>query len=571
MNKPLSYVPRKSMMSISLYWRLSIALLLSSCTAIPALDPQTAISNGELSELQAGYDVHHYTLNLDLLPEQKSLRGDVRMRALAVSPISSIELDFDPRFEIVAVEVNGLGTTFTSDGGKLFLSTDGVASGEEFTTRVEYVGQPYVAENPPWEGGFVWSQTESGEHWIATAVQGRGCDLFWPCKDHISDKPDRGVDMRVTVPEDLTVVMNGKLVSESVNEGRKTFHWRTNNPISTYHIALNIAPYKKYELEYTGLSEGAPTIPVVFYHVTDEMEKVERLIRDDFMQQIAFFEKTLGPYPWGEEKIGVVETPHLGMEHQTINAYGNEFEVNDAGFDWLILHEFAHEWWGNLLTQKESRDFWLHEGTASFMDSLYYQERVGAAAYWSHMWEIYNELEICKPIVPDDPATTLDYFDSNDVYYKGAWTLHTLRWLMGEQAFWNTLRRVLYDTTDPWSLDYPITPVRRSTEDFIAIASEEYGSSLDWFFDVYLRSTDLPRLDIERSATGVELNWENYPGFQLEVPVQIVDDGEVGEVVLAADGQVHPLSEDAIVHVDPDNKLFRDFGSRHWCESAADE
>lgn len=552
-------------------WRSGAALailflLLSACSSHPPLHPQTALSSGELTALQAAYDVQHYTLRLTIDPEQQALQGDVAMEAIAQQPITTIELDLDPRFAISTAEVNGSAVAFESSSGKLLLQNVVLSANETFHTRVVYGGNPHIAENAPWEGGFVWSTTDSGEHWIATAVQGRGCDLFWPCKDHISDKPDRGADMHITVPENLTAVMNGVLVAEATENGQSTYHWRTVNPLSTYHLALNIAPYKKYELSYKGKIAGNPQIPVVFYHVSDDMEKVERLISDDFMQQIAFMENTLGPYPWGNEKIGVVETPHLGMEHQTINAYGNGFEVNESGFDWLIFHEIAHEWFGNLLTQENSRDFWLHEGTASFMDSQYYDNQVGAAAYWSQMWNVYNQIANCKPIVPDDHATAMDYFDSNDVYYKGAWSLHTLRWVMGETAFWNTIRRALYGTTDPWNLSYPITPVRRSTEDFIAIASEEHGSDLNWFFDVYHRSTDLPILLSERSEHGIALRWSNYPDFPMQVPLVITEAGQSRELLATADGSIIPAGSSALVRIDPETKVLRDFGFRQWCE-----
>jgi len=545
---------------------LVLGLALAACSSRPVLHPQTAISSGELSALQAAYDVQHYTLRLTINPEAQSLSGDVAMEAIASNDLNTIELDLDPRFAISRVELNGNAVDYVSSEGKLLLIGVRIGAGTPFHTRVIYGGNPHIAENAPWQGGFVWSTTESGEHWIATAVQGRGCDLFWPCKDHISDKSDRGADMHITVPDGLVAVMNGALQSESSANGMTTFHWRAINPLSTYHLALNIAPYKKYELSYTGKIAGAPSIPVVFYHVSDETEKVERLIRDDFMQQIAFMEETLGPYPWGNEKIGVVETPHLGMEHQTINAYGNGFEVNESGFDWLIFHEIAHEWFGNLMTQENSRDFWLHEGTASFMDSLYYDKQVGAAAFGSQMWSIYNQIQNCKPIVPEDPSTAMDYFDSNDVYYKGAWSLHTLRWLMGEDAFWSTIRRALYDTADPWSLSYPITPARRSTEDFIAIASDEYGADLNWFFDVYFKQTDLPKLASTRSDTGLSLRWENYPDFPLSIPVHIRTATDTVIISHPADGTVLDLASDATVRIDPDNRILRDFGFRQWCQ-----
>jgi len=170
-------------------------VLLQGCTSNPPLDSVTAVSSGELTQLQALYDVKHYRLEIEVIPDRKTIIANVSMTALALAELTEIELDLDPRFSIDQVTVNGQQADFNSANGKLLIATLPLGSGDEFTTSVSYKGRPYEAENPPWDGGFVWNRTESGEHWIATAVQGRGCDLYWPCKDHISDKPERGADM----------------------------------------------------------------------------------------------------------------------------------------------------------------------------------------------------------------------------------------------------------------------------------------------------------------------------------------------------------------------------------------
>ena len=304
----------------------------------PPLHPQTALSSGTLTQNQASFDVRHYRLELKVEPERKYIEGNVSMQAVSTKLLSIVELDLDPRLEVLSASVNGEAVDFQSTAGKLLLFGPEIETDTEFTSQVSYRGRPYEAENPPWDGGFVWTETDAGEHWIATAVQGRGCDLYWPCKDHISDKPERGVDMLITVPDNLVAVMNGVLLSEISQDGKTTFHWSTKNPISAYHLAINIGPFKKYELEHTNAISKKP-IPVVFYHVSDDMGKIEKLIKADFIAQLKFLERILGPYPWGEEKIGIVEIPYLGMEHQTMNGYGNGYELDPYGFDWLMQHE----------------------------------------------------------------------------------------------------------------------------------------------------------------------------------------------------------------------------------------
>ena len=541
-----------------------VLLGLTACVGLNSpLHPQTAQSSGVLSEMQALYDVQHYQLELQVYPDRKIIEGRVTMRAIATESITTVELDLDPRFEILETSVNGQTASYQKAEGKLLLLGSEIQSSSEFTTTVSYRGRPYEAENPPWDGGFVWAETESGEHWIATAVQGRGCDLYWPCKDHISDKPELGADMLITVPSGLTAVMNGKLLSELTLGERTTYHWSTQNPISAYHLAINIGPFKKYEIRHSNALTENP-IPVIFYHVTNDMKKIERLIKEDFIDQLEFFERTLGPYPWGGEKIGIVEIPYLGMEHQTMNGYGNSYELDPYGFDWLMQHEFSHEWFGNLMTQAGSKDFWLHEGFANYMQPVYAQQVIGDAGYWSYMWDFYNGLVNCKPVVPDE-TVSMDYFDSNDAYYKGSWILHTLRGLIGEEAFWRSVRRLIYDTADPWSLSYPLQPTRRSNDDFVRIASEEYGEDLSWFFDMYLGQAAIPLLVQERSEDGLSFSWPHNPEANFNIPILVTQDGRATEYAVPSTGERFPLAEDALLQVDPRVALFRDFGTTEAC------
>ncbi|UTW54916.1 M1 family metallopeptidase [Kordiimonas sp. SCSIO 12610] len=529
------------------------------------LHPQTAKTNGPITPLQSLYDVKHYALQIDVQPDNQFIRGEVTMTAKSLGVMTTVELDLDPRFETLATKINGNSVPFKKEGGKLLLSGRQMSAGMEFTTTVQYQGHPHVAERAPWDGGFVWTKTPDGQDWVGTAVQGNGCDLYWPCKDHVYDKADSGADMVITVPKHLSAVMNGKLIEERQNDDdTKSFHWRTVNPIAAYHLALNVGPFKKYELTHHNKISGADGIPLVFYHVTDDQDKIEGLIRDDFLKQLAFFEDTLGPYPWGNEKIGIVEIPYLGMEHQTMNGYGNGFKRDPHGFDWLIQHEFSHEWFGNLLTQEGTRDFWLHEGFGFYMQPVYAQHVLGDMGYASYMWSRYNQIANCTPVVPDGEAFG-DYWSDNDPYFKGAWVIHTFRRLVGDEIFWRVVRRALYDTVDPWALSYPITPQQRNTEDFVKIASEEAGRDMAWLFDTYLKQATLPVLKVNQSEDLLELSWANTQSGDFPMPVPVMIDGTMTLVNMPGGKGSIEISENSNHQIDPHMSVLRDFGTSAKC------
>ena len=225
--------------------------------------------------------------------------------------------------------------------------------------RIRYAGTPHVAVRAPWDGGFCLVEgRRGGAAWIATAVQGEGCDLFWPCFDNSVVEIDT-VDLHITVPQGLAAPSNGKLIGKTDNaDGTATWNWRTRHP-NNYAIALNIAPYESLSADYH--SRFGNSFPMTYWYLPGEEAQAKGLFAE-FAPTLDFFESTIGPYPFGDEKMGVVETPHLGMEHQTINAYGNGYKKTAEGYDWLFHHEFSHEWFGNQLTNENWDDMWLHEG-----------------------------------------------------------------------------------------------------------------------------------------------------------------------------------------------------------------
>jgi aminopeptidase N len=548
----VTVLPRNSMK------RLAFALLLLLAVR-PAAGQQVDIydSGGPILPEQAAYDVTFYALDLSVDPAERRIAGTGTTVARAVAPLRHLVLDLDTLLTVSAVEEGARALAWERRGGRLWIDLGAPrAAGSEVAVRVSFAGRPRVAPNAPWDGGFVWSRTPSGQPWIATAVQGQGPDLWWPSKDHVYDKPD-SMAIRVRVPEPLVVATNGRLRRvEPHADGTHTYHWFVSTPISAYNVALNIAPYRT--IESTVRSVAGDSFPVVFY-VIPEDEVRGRAFFAEILEHLQWFEELLGPYPFRADKYGVAQTPHLGMEHQTIIAYGARFNPGamtggrDWGFDALHHHELAHEWWGNLVTNADWRDMWIHEGFGTYMQALYAERLAGAEGYREYMASNRGGIANRAPVAPREPRTAGEiYFRSGgDIYNKGAWALHSLRWVMGDAAFFQALRRMAYpdpaleQVTDGSHVRFA------TTDDFLRIAEAAAGQPLGWFFEVFLRQPTLPRLRAERSGDVVRLRWESPEELPFPMPVEVEVDGERRRVAMPEGRAEVRVPRGARVVVDP--------------------
>ena len=538
----------------------------------------TTDSSRPLSEGLQSYDVEHYTLRNEILVDKKAISGSSMIRFAAVREMDTLELDFDGLFTIDGIEDDRGSLDYTRDEAKLYVKLrEPVAAGNSSTVTVHYHGVPLEAARAPWDGGFVWSETPGGKPWIATAMQGEGCDIWWPCKDHPAGEPS-SMDMYFTVPGELTAAANGILVNVAEEEdGRRTFHWRTEVPTNTYGVALNVAPYVLIEGSYTSIN--GTEIPLMFWAIEDHETEARVLFESEFKKTLEFFERKVGPYPWGQEKLGVAETPHLGMEHQTINAYGNEFRRGTYGFDWLFQHELAHEWFGNVMTHKTVSDMWLHEGFGAFMQPEYTMELMGDAAFHSSMYNSYLGINACNPIAPREEFSADElYFDdpegkgpAGDIYSKGTWLLHSLRYVIGEDAFWRSVRRLVYGTVNPAELKAPIAPRFRTTDDYVRIASEEAGSDLGWFFEVYARRGPLPVLATSETDEGLLLEWQNVDGLDFPMPIPVRVNGSLQRVEFENNQALLAGLREPDVQVDPFMQVLRKLPVVPTCEERREE
>ncbi len=542
--------------------------------APPLVDPPApkvkdghVASGGPLLPEQAAYDVCKYALALRVRPEEKAIDGTLTITAKATmqQPLGQLLLDLDGALHVTECSSAGQPLGFRQAGGMVSIALDRwYTAGEEFTVAVSYGGEPRVAPNAPWDGGFTWGSTADGRPWIATTCQMDGADLWWPCKDHPSDKADH-FDLRATVPTGLVCASNGKLVESVVNgDATTTFHWRLDTPVSNYCIALNIAPYELIRDEATSVT--GEKIPVWFYVLPEHFEQGKKAL-PAFLRDLHVFEELCGPYPFRAEKYGIAETPHLGMEHATITAYGNRFRADPDGYDWLHNHEFSHEWWANLVTCRDWKDMWIHEGIGTYMQPLFLERTRGRDAYFAEMKKDRRGIANRMAVAPREIQDSKEIY-KGDIYNKGAWFMHTLRWLVGDKLFFQALRRMAYpDPATEMVTDG--SQIRFSdTEEIRAIAEEVTGRELGWLFEVYLRQPDLPRLVTTTTTTTnttatagtvgeLTLEWKVPAGleFPMPVPVRL---GSVTQRIEMPDGRaVVPLPVGATAEVDPEGWILK--------------
>ncbi|MDP5052589.1 MAG: M1 family metallopeptidase [Congregibacter sp.] len=534
------------------------------------MHPDTARSGKAMTPMQAAFDVQHYALTLKVIPASRSIEGSVDVSFKALAALNAVELDLDPKLTILAATLGDTALDVKRDGGSFVVTLPTrLAAGDSATVSITYAGKPHVAMAPPWFGGFVWSEV-NGTPWFATAVQGDGCDLWWPCKDNFADKPDNGVDLAISAPKGVKIASVGLLTGmDEGSDGFDTWHWRSRHPYSGYAVAINGGPYELIEEEYAGIN--GTSYPIQFWALKDNAEKARALVSSDVIPDLAFFERLLGPYPWGDEKAGFVETPHLGMEHQTINGYGEQYKRGRYGFDGLLHHELAHEWFGNVMTHARPEDAWLHEGYGAYMQAVYAEETVGAMGYFDVMYGAYTNNEHCLPVANPAVEDAGEAFDNRDIYTKGSWMLHSLRRYIGEEAFWAGTRRVLYDTAEPWSLPYPIQSRYRSTEDFIEIMSDEAGEDIAWIVETYLREAGMPELLSTRTNGQLSLSWTVPGNRAFPMPVEVSINDEITVVDMSSGPQLLSVAHNARVLIDPQSKILRSLPIIGDCSEQTDE
>ncbi|QUN05872.1 M1 family metallopeptidase [Shewanella yunxiaonensis] len=542
-----------------------LALLTMGCAQHaekPLKNALSAITKESGGIMPAGQKALHFTkaeLHWQVFPDSQRISGHAVLTFTAKAAISAMSVDLDPKLAISQIRVNQQALPnrewHNPDGRLQIQLPQPVTQGSTFSVTIDYAGKPHVAKHAPWDGGFVWAKTADGQPWIGTAVEGEGCDLFWPCIDQPTGEPETA-ELFITVPAPLVAPSNGIFKGMTETDGWRTYHWLVTQP-NTYAIALNIAPYEKLEATYH--SRFGNSYPMDFWYLKGE-EKQARELFAEFPQQLDFFEQMIGPYPFSNEKMGVVHTPYLGMEHQTINAYGNGYAKSIFGYDGLLQHELAHEWFGNQVTNKNWDDFWIHEGFGTYMQPLYAQYLWGDMAYDAQLYQIRAKITNKAPVVSGQSQTEESVYDpergpGQDIYNKGALVLHTLRHYLGDDKFFQAVRELVYGAADPQPGKFK--PRYSSTREFIDIVTRISGSDMHWFFDNYLYQAQLPALAVTRHGAELQLQWLRTKSA-FPMPVEVAVDGKLYTVAMPGGQGSLNVGSATRIQADPHQFILKD-------------
>lgn len=474
---------------------------------------------GSLRPERNSFDVQKYHLKLKVEPEKKFISGSnvISFEVLANMPV--MQLDLFENMQIDSIIHGEKNLIYERRHNAVFIDFEKeLSKGTTDSIEFFYHGNPVVAKNAPWDGGFVWDEDKNGNPWIGVAVQGTGASLWYPNKDHQSDEPEEA-QMDIAVPNGLMNVSNGRLISEEdLGNGFTKWSWKVVNPINNYNIMINIGDYAHFSEKYNDLD-------LDYYVLSYNLEKAKEHFTEVKDMMACFYEK-MGPYPFEEDGFKLVETPYLGMEHQSAVAYGNKYlkgylgnDLSGTGiglkWDFIIIHESGHEWYGNSITSRDIADMWIHEGFTSYTEAIYTECRWGKEEALEYIKGIRQNISNKSKIIGDYGVNSEG---SGDMYYKGSNLLNTIRSIYDDdELWWNTLR-------DYTKIFKHQTITTADTENFFNKATQV---DLEPVFDQYLRHSALPVLQLRQADDQVLYRWKaDVPDFKMPVDV-IIDEEEI--------------------------------------------
>ncbi|MHA7131743.1 M1 family metallopeptidase [Algoriphagus namhaensis] len=498
---------------------------------------------GPIDPLQKKFTITHYTLDLEILPDSKRLEGKSIVSFESEEKLDVLRLNLIDEYEVSQVLMNGEKVDFSHENDLLDIQPVDCTCKE---VEIYYSGETPIAINPPWTGGFTWERDALGNHWMGLSSQGEGAKIFMPALDHPSSEPADGVDLYFTVPKPYFVAANGTLMQTEDLGGKLRYHWSTSYPINNYNVNFTLGVFHAEKDLFQSVS--GQNVPIEVHVLAENKAKASELL-EVLKVSTATHEKFFGAYPWPQDKIAVVETPYLGMEHQTINAYGNNYQfvpLGNTDYDWLLHHELGHEWFGNKVSVGDWADMWLHEGITAYGDWLYFYEHGGLESYLQKVKQVGATIPHSKPVV-GKPNSTEEEAYHPEIYTKGAYIMHSLRWMLGDEVFFPFLLALASD--DRWTYQNQL-----DTERFIAFVEEYSGKDLSQFLNFYLRGTELPKLQVKEKKGGkYELK---LSGINFELPVEIVT--SEGRKVLNLGRRKVSVHSSSPILVDPDGWLMLD-------------
>jgi aminopeptidase N len=473
---------------------------------------------GSVTPERAWWDLSFYDLAINVDIDHKMIQGSNTITYNVIAPGQTLQIDLQEPLVITKADYHGQAVTFDREGNVYWVHLPNVVPpGIRDQITIYYEGSPREAKRPPWDGGFTWSKDEQGHPFVATSCQGIGASIWWPCKDHMYDEVD-SMSIRITVPPGVMDVSNGRLRHiDYLPDGRRTYQWFVANPINNYGVNANIAQYTHWSDTLHGESG---VLDLDFYVLMDHYAKAKEQFKDVY-RTLRAFEYWFGPYPFYKDGYKLVEVPYLGMEHQSSVTYGNGFKNGYLGrdlsstgwglkWDFIIVHESAHEWWANSITYKDIADMWIHESFANYAENLFTEYYYGKKAGSDYVVGTRLNIENKEPIIA---PYNVNQEGSRDMYYKGGNMLHTLRqWVDDDEKWRNILRGLQHDF-------YHQTVTTAQVEHYIA---EKSGFDLSAFFNQYLRDIRIPTLEYKIKGKKITYRYGNIvPGFTMPVKISI--------------------------------------------------
>ncbi len=474
---------------------------------------------------ERNFNVSFYDLDLAVDINAESIKGVCEIHLTANEPLNRIQLDLYEKMNLRKITESGRELKFERKYDAIFVQTS-LKKGEETVLKCYFDGKPQISKRAPWDGGFVWSKDQNGKPWVGLACEGAGASLWWPNKDHLSDEPEKGVEVHLTVPSDLMAISNGNLSKVTdFDKTHKTYHWKVSYPINNYNVTFYVGDYVHFSDQYTAFD--GTVLPLDYYVLSYNLDKAKNHF-EQVKRMLEAYEHYFDKYPFWNDGYALVESPYLGMEHQSAIAYGNQFQRGYLGgripeeltFDYIIIHESGHEYFGNAISCNDHADMWIHEGFTTYMESLYVEYLFGRKSALKYLESQRAFIQNKFPVIgPRD--VNFQGFPDSDMYYKGAWILQTLRFAMKNDSSWFKLLKGFYKTYKFKNIDSDVffNYVNNFTK-------EDYSA----FFKQYFYHAEIPKLKIkvEADSNRTRILYKLIASEEnLELPIEISLDGRV--------------------------------------------
>ena len=505
---------------------------------------------GSNTEFRNFWDVKKYDIVLEPNFEAKSIKGSNKISLTIekdiLNPVFQIDLQSPMKADKITASFPIADKK--TDGDFIFISTKKkFKKGEKYTIDIDYSGNPVIAKHAPWDGGWMFTQDKNGNPWMTAADEGIGASIWLPVKDIWSDEPDNGITFKIITPKDLVGVGNGKLIKEENLGDKKSWLWEVKSPINDYSIIPSIGKYVNFKDTFDG-EKGKLDLD---YWVLDyNLDKAKKQF-EQVKPMMKAFEHWFGPYPFYEDSYKLVESPHLGMEHQSNVAYGNKYQNGYLGrdlsgtgiglkWDYIIIHETGHEWFANNITAKDQADMWIHESFTTYSETLFVDYVFGKADGNKYLQGLRGNIQNDKPIIG---TYGIRNEGSGDMYPKGANMIHTIRQVINnDEKFRQILRGLNKDF-------YHQTVTASQIQNYF---SEKSGIDLKSIFDQYLTTIKIPTLEYKQNGNQLTYKWTNVVP-NLKLPIRLADGQELKPT---EEWQTATLKSSDELKVDPNYYIF---------------